>query len=364
MDLTIVFSSDRVTPAKREAIEIAHRNGAEDKNGMFKIKFDKRCKDLTELIDLCESWKLSHALIQTKKYTVPEVSEVLYCENRRKCNGRCEHGFSDYIFLIESIGECAEDPEDKDIDVEWLMESVSDLDSFKKQPDGSFRIDKDHLKKAIENSFVIPMNVCDKFNISAIHEMIDDLPNGFSIPEVKGGRKSGSSVLDDDQREKIIETAHLVAPIYAKAVAREIENVIITNFGKENTAADLHKKAIAYDSLNRYKESLEYFNKALEMEPTSIQIWFDKGLLQEINLNDFKGAIDSFNRVLELDPAKIWSLYEIGSCHESLGNKDEAKRLYTKAIGLYEKRLADNPDDEEAKEDIGMIKENLSALDE
>lgn len=359
MDLTVVFSSDRMNAAKREAIDIAQRNGAEVSNDMYKVKFNKRCKDLTELVDLCSSWKRSHVLIGTEKYSFDEACEVLYCENRRKCDGRCEHGFSDYVYLLDEIEKCAVDPEDEDIDSDWLLETVSEHKAFEKQPDGSFKIKKDALKQAIEKTFVIPINVCEKFDLKNFVKQIDALPDIFSIPSGDGSSRS-ESCLDDDEREKIIETANLVAPIFAKAVAKELEYVVIAHFGGEKTASDLAKRADAFNSLERYPESLEYYNKALELDATNSQIWYNKGLLLEIGLEDYEKAIEAYSRAYELDPNNIFSLRDIGICLEYLGREAEAIAKFEKAIGLYEKRLKDNPGDEKAKEELELVKEQLS----
>lgn len=361
MDLTITFSSDRMTAAKREAIDIAQRQRAENSDGMYKVKFDKRSKDLTELINLCSSWKLSYVLIKTEKYSFDEVCEVLYCDDRQKCDGRCEHGFSDYVCLLDEIQKCADDPDNEDIDSEWMMETVSDHKSFEKQSDGSFKIKKDALKQAIEKTFVIPINVCEKFDLKKILKQIDTLPDTFSIPAVDEGNRTGSSSLDDE-REKIIETANLVAPIFAKAVAKELEYIIIAHFGGDKTASDYAKRADAFNSLERYSESLEYYNKALELDATNSQLWYDKGMLLEIGLEEYAKAIDAYNRAFELDPNNIFSLRNIGICFESFGKESDAIAIYEKAIGLYEKRLKDNPDDEDAKEELILVRENMSCL--
>lgn len=364
MDLTIVFSSDKLTPAKKEAIDIAQRHGAKKSDSIYKVKFDKRCKDLTQLVDLCFSWKLSHILIKDEKYSVSDLWQVLYCENRRKCDGECEHGYSAHFYLIDEIENCVEDPDNGDINSEWMNETVSDLESFEKQQDGTFKIKKDLLKQEIEKNYVIPINVCDKFDLNKIFARIDALPNTFSIPTIDEDNISEYSSLDDDQRKKIIETAQLVAPIYAKAVAKELELVILANFGSEKTASDYLKKADALFCLQRHDESLEHYNKALELYPANPILWNDKAFLLEIGFEDYQNAAEAYGKAFELDPNNIEALHRKGICFDSLGMEKEAIAEYEKAIELFEKHLKEFPNDEEAKEHLVDTLDNLSAFKE
>jgi len=286
MDLTVVFSTDRMSPAKREAIEIAQRHEAENKNGMFKVKFDKRSNDLVQLIDLCSSWKLTYFLIKNKKYSESEVCEVLYCEDRRGCDGRCEQSHSSYGFLLDQIEKCIENPYDDEIKTEWLTETVSDSKSFEKQSGGTFKINKEALKRDVENSFFIPLNICEKIDLNKFFKQIDSLPETFSIPAIDEDNEETSSILDDEDRAEVIEKAELMAPIFAKAIRNEFERVIIANFGSEKTTSDFIRKADALCTLERYEEGLECYNRALELYPTNPTLWDDKASLLEYFIVD------------------------------------------------------------------------------
>jgi tetratricopeptide (TPR) repeat protein len=362
MDLTIVFSTDRMSPAKREAIEIAQRHESENKNGMFKVKFDKRSNDLNQLIELCSSWKLTQFLIKNKKYSESEVCEVLYCEDRRGCHGRCEHGHSPYDFLLDQIEKCIDDPYDDDIQSEWLTETVSNSKSFEQLPDGTFKINKDALKREVENNFFVPLNICEKIDLNKFYKQIDSFTDTLSIPAMDEDRAEDSSVLDDEERDEAIEKAELMAPIFAKAIRNEFERVIIANFGNEKTASDFIRKADALCSLERYEESLECYDRALGLYPTNPLLWNGKASLLEYFIVDYENAAVAYTKAFELDSDNIEALHRKGICFDSLGKEREAVAEYEKAIELFKKWLKECPNDKDAKENLYYTKENLSAI--
>jgi tetratricopeptide (TPR) repeat protein len=358
MDITVVFNGDRITESKKVAIEIANDHGAVKSGGMFKVKFDKKSHDLIKLLYLCMTWKLSHVLINGKQMPASDVYDVLTCDEKRECNGKCQRGYPGYIDLIDEIGACVKN---EDCDSDWIQEILPDLDSFEKQPDGSFKINKTKLKNNIEKKYAIPISVCEKIDINKIFNQIDELPDVFSISGFNEELEE-SSYFKSNEKEKLIETAKIVAPILAEVIAKELDKVIIANFGNEKNALSCAKKADALFSLQRYDESLEFYDKALEMDATNSIIWYEKGLLLEIGFENYEKAIDAYNRAFEIDPNNLPALRGMGCCLESLGKDKEAIATFEKAIKLYEERLVKNPNDKGAKEELQLIKESLSAL--
>ena len=361
MDFTVVFSSERMTQSKREAIEIAKRHDANDENGVYKVKFDKRSSDLTNLVNLCSTWKNTHFLIKNKEIPSFEIDEVLFCEERRQCDGSCEHGNSPCDSLLDQIARCVDDPYDSELDPEWLTEMVITNKSFEKLSDGSFRINKDCLKSDIDKNYFIPLNICEKIDLKKYYTQIDSLPNTFTIPSIEFDVRKGKSSFDIKDRQEWADAAEVLAPIFARAVRDEFEQVIVAHFGKEKTVSDFIRKGDSLLSLGYDDECLECYDRGLDLDPENSNLWDKKGFFLELK-EEYEKAADAYGKAFELDSTKIEALHRKGVCYDSLGKEKEAITAYEHAITLFEHWIKKYPNDEEAKENLFITRGNLSAF--
>jgi len=88
--------------------------------------------------------------------------------------------------------------------------------------------------------------------------------------------------------------------------------------------------------LERYEESIKYFDKVLEIQPNNITALVNKGVaLQE--LKKYEEAMVSYNQVLKIDKNNDNIYYQKASIESLRKNKKEALRLLGKAIELNEK---------------------------
>jgi hypothetical protein len=234
MEVTVVFSGDKLTQSKKLAIEMTKHQGATESNGMYTVKFDNKCQALTKLLDLCHSWKLSEVIINEKHLPATVVYNVLLCDDNDECEGMCQRGYPSDICLIEELELLKND--DDDCDLDWIQEAIQDLDSFEKQPDGSFKINKAKFKSHIEKKYEIPIAVCEKFDLNKVFTRFDKLPDVFSIPKSNKEDTEDNSVefpqFGFTEKEKMMmKKAKIVAPIFARAIAQEMDKVIIANFG-------------------------------------------------------------------------------------------------------------------------------------
>lgn len=108
-------------------------------------------------------------------------------------------------------------------------------------------------------------------------------------------------------------------------------------FGKAN---DLIKH-------EKYDESLECFDKAIELNPIDPLLWYMKGRLL-IELNRYDEAIEYLNKAFDLDPLNIRPLCTKGIAYEKLGKYNESMDCYDEAIIL-------NPNDAYAYELKGTL---------
>jgi tetratricopeptide (TPR) repeat protein len=57
-----------------------------------------------------------------------------------------------------------------------------------------------------------------------------------------------------------------------------------------------------------YKGSLHYYDKALELDPTCITAWYNKGFILNI-MGDVSDAVDCYDSILAIDPNSASALY-------------------------------------------------------
>jgi tetratricopeptide (TPR) repeat protein len=72
-----------------------------------------------------------------------------------------------------------------------------------------------------------------------------------------------------------------------------------------------YKQAMSYLGQGNSEMALEFFNKALQIDPMYLPAWNDKGVAL-LELNDYKQALDCFERVIYLDPEVSMPLYNKG----------------------------------------------------
>jgi tetratricopeptide (TPR) repeat protein len=90
------------------------------------------------------------------------------------------------------------------------------------------------------------------------------------------------------------------------------------------------KNSLEYSNL---KKSLEYFDKAIEIDPKDAYSWSEKGRTL-VNLNRVDEAMECFNKVVEITPDEPYSWTEKGRFLVDLKRLTEALECYNKAIEL------------------------------
>ena len=122
---------------------------------------------------------------------------------------------------------------------------------------------------------------------------------------------------------------------------------LLFEIGKEKYVLQLSKKALEKDEfheayyykakvnyeLENFKESLQYINKAISLEPRKAIYFNLRGLLyfQKQNYND---AIKDFNLALKINPSDAKNIYDRSRLKILLGNYDGALRDISTAIKL------------------------------
>jgi len=102
---------------------------------------------------------------------------------------------------------------------------------------------------------------------------------------------------------------------------------------RENDAKAWGTLGILYGILKKPEEALQYFNKAIELNPKNPNFYTYKGNTL-LNLQRFEEAIASYDKAIELDPKNPDFYYNKGIALADFQRFDEAISLYDKAIAI------------------------------
>lgn len=97
--------------------------------------------------------------------------------------------------------------------------------------------------------------------------------------------------------------------------------------------ADLLRQGISFSKLDRHKEALVAFDKALQVDPNDVKAWISRGFELEM-LNRYEEALVAFDKVTELDPnnARAWMFR--GMSLDRLDRDEEALAAFDRAVAL------------------------------
>jgi len=92
---------------------------------------------------------------------------------------------------------------------------------------------------------------------------------------------------------------------------------------------------------DKYQESLDAYDKALELDPADYEAWNNRGIDLGL-LNRYDEAIESFKRAVTLNDSYAEAWYNMGVIYDFKGNYYTAVQSYKKATQInpsYQKAL-------------------------
>ncbi|MFQ5770710.1 MAG: tetratricopeptide repeat protein, partial [bacterium] len=121
-------------------------------------------------------------------------------------------------------------------------------------------------------------------------------------------------------------------------------------------AITLSTLAAAYDEMGEYEKSLEYYQKALQIDPDNATILNNYSYSLSERGERLEEALEMVNKALEVEPENGAFLDTIGWVYYKLGD-------YKKALEYIKKSIAVRDESAEVLEHLGDIYEKLGQMD-
>ena len=111
------------------------------------------------------------------------------------------------------------------------------------------------------------------------------------------------------------------------------------------------KKGNTYKNNGEFKEAIECYEKAVEIDPKDAFVWYNMGIAHKA-LKKYEKAIECYEKVVEIDPkyAKAWS---------NMGNTYDDLKKFEKAIECYEKAVKIDPNYIRAQNNLKNLNSKL-----
>ena len=92
-------------------------------------------------------------------------------------------------------------------------------------------------------------------------------------------------------------------------------------------------QGLYYSNKNDKTKAIACFDECIKSDYTFLDAYIEKGLLL-YDQKDFKAALAVFEQTIQVSNTFAEGYFNAGRCEEALGNKEEAKSYYEKALGL------------------------------
>ncbi|RLD62002.1 MAG: hypothetical protein DRJ01_06915 [Bacteroidetes bacterium] len=97
-----------------------------------------------------------------------------------------------------------------------------------------------------------------------------------------------------------------------------------------------YNTAFFYQENNKPKQAIDKYNYILtNIDSTQQHVYYNIGYINMIYLNKYKEAISYFSKAIKYDSNYFQAYYNIGYCYELLKQYDKAKKQYQKSLDIY-----------------------------
>ena len=203
-------------------------------------------------------------------------------------------------------------------------------------------------------------------NLKRLDKFLERADNDFELYKERGDLKAELGLYNEaiDDYKKALELNSNYKEV-KQALKRTENDLDIHNFINNNSLIEndsgkdsvyYFDKACKFYDEGKYKESIVYYSKTIELEPNNSAAYYNRGLAKK-NLGQYKEAIKDYDKAIELYPNDSAAYYNRGLAKSYLSEYEEAIKDFDKAIEL-------DPNDSAAYNNRGLDKANLSQYEE
>lgn len=238
MDILLLFNEKPKNTTKDFVIQVAKEFEFSVDKERYNVLFHEIDSKLMQILPICSRWSTTQLFIDNKEFNPQLVSEIFNCYNKIECNGICRlmvrSGIFDYYsfyYIIKRITRpeytYSSDPDS------WqrLDNLIMDSKFIKKIDENTLLIDKEMLKNKLFEDIELPIKICKLTNRDKIIKAIDSIPEKiqrYSKWDDKSQSRNETTDppkyvgLTNNQKERYKEVAELIAPIFAREIAKEL----------------------------------------------------------------------------------------------------------------------------------------------
>lgn len=237
MDFLIKFTEKPNFATKKVAIQFAKQCNYELIDGVYFVHFTEIDSKLIKLLNFTRGWSTAEFIVEQGKLDSSKVCNVLFCSMYETCTGVCEkvqlipnYNLGFFVNRLWNYVNRGSFPNPRSYEGQ-----IIDAKYVQKTDDPQiFQINKEIIIAEVKRQIKYPLIFCDKISERKCIEPIESLPIKIKIQnsfeQINFDDEKSDEIDNDGFSEsdiKLIEAeANIRAPIYAKAIAKEFEELL------------------------------------------------------------------------------------------------------------------------------------------
>lgn len=152
--------------------------------------------------------------------------------------------------------------------------------------------------------------------------------------EYLGEKSKSTSHTEDDKGAKIKSKLWEARKLANEGEYEEAIDILTNIIADDIESAEIYElRGYIYDELEKYKQAVEDYNRAIDLNPEFHRAYHNRGTTR-LNLDEYQQAIEDYTQAINLDPESAESYYGRGNTYRKLEEYERAVEDYTQAIDL------------------------------